>query len=84
MGAFLTLIATCIVMFVAAMGAGMVPLHQATLLPSLATGSMGTSASSASTSIPNLDIVQALGAGLLISTALAVVVPEGFHLLAAI
>ena len=84
MGAFLTLIATCIVMFVAAMGAGMVPLHQATLLPSLATGSMGTSASSASTSIPNLDIVQALGAGLLISPALAVVVPEGFHLLAAI
>ena len=84
MGAFLTLIATCIVMFVAAMGAGMVPLHQATLLPSLATGSLGTSASSASTSIPNLDIVQALGAGLLISTALAVVVPEGFHLLAAI
>ena len=93
MGAFLTLIATCIVMFLAAMGAGMVPLHQATLLPSLATAGMGSPSSSimssSSTSPINLDaanlaVVSAVGAGLLISTALAVVVPEGFHLLAAI
>lgn len=86
MGAFLTLIATCVVMFVAAMGAGMVPLHQATLLPSL--GSQSSIMSSSSTSMPidsnNLAVVSAVGAGLLISTALAVVVPEGFHLLAAI
>ena len=64
MGAFLTLFATCIVMFVAAMGAGMVPLHQETLLPSLATLGMPPSTSTTSI-IPNLDVVQALGAGLL-------------------
>ena len=86
MGAFLTLIATCVVMFAAAMGAGMVPLHQATLLPSLSTGMESSSSMMASSAIDasNLRVVSALGAGLLISTALAVVVPEGFHLLAAI
>lgn len=86
MGAFLTLISTCVVMFVAAMGAGMVPLHQATLLPTTGQSSSIMSSSSSSSPIdPNsLAVVSAVGAGLLISTALAVVVPEGFHLLAAI
>lgn len=89
MGAFFTLIATCLVMFLAAMGAGMVPLQHETLLPSLATGlgSPSSSISVATTSsidLSNLAVVSAVGAGLLISTALAVVVPEGFHLLSAI
>ena len=89
MGAFFTLVATCVVMFFAAMGAGMIPLQHSTLLPSLANG-IGSPSSSMmlqSNSIDaakNLDLVSAVGAGLLISTALAVVVPEGFHLLAAI
>lgn len=88
MGAFFTLIATCVVMFCAAMGAGMVPLQHATLLPSFAKG-IGSPSSALTASTPpidasNLAVVSAVGAGLLISTALAVVVPEGFHLLAAI
>ncbi|BDA49754.1 Zinc transporter ZIP9 [Coccomyxa sp. Obi] len=51
---------TCVVMFLAAMGSGMLPL-----LIQISEG--------------KLAVMGALGAGLLVGTALSVIIPEGFH-----